>query len=149
MKIQLNSAIQKSSRLTESERLAHVLMYGDPKLNPLSKPLMSYSALSKILRCSINTVKRRLSRPMPFIDGEHQPRRHHMQKLDSTHMLFLLNDDRLQLWAHKTLAERCVLFHRSFPEVKITPSYLAALYKKYGVKRKAVKLVKTLPNHLS
>jgi hypothetical protein len=47
------------------------------------------------------------------------------------------------------LAERCMLFHRAFPEVKITPSYLATIYRKNKIKRKAVKLVKSLPNHLA
>ncbi len=33
--------------------------------------------------------------------------------------------------------------------MKITQSYLAAIYKKHGVKRKTIKLVKTLPKYLA
>ena len=50
----------------------------------------------------------------------------------------------LQKWACKTLAERVVLFHRRFGEVSISVKTLYNLYKKTGIKRKALRFVKTM-----
>ena len=43
-----------------------------------------------------------------------------------------------------TLNQRAILFHRAFPEVKITASMLQKRYKKHGIKRKVISEVKTL-----
>ena len=50
----------------------------------------------------------------------------------------------LQKWACKTLAERVVLFHRRFGEAKISTQTLFQAYKKSGIKRKALRFVKTM-----
>ncbi len=63
--------------------------------------------------------------------------------------LFYLDDSTLKKWADKTLEERAVLFHRSYPEVKIHPSYICRIYKKYRIKRKAIVQVKCLPGSRS
>ena len=42
------------------------------------------------------------------------------------------------------MAERAVLFHRAFPEIMITPHSIQRLYRMNGIKRKALRYVKTL-----
>jgi hypothetical protein len=48
------------------------------------------------------------------------------------------------MWACKTLAERVVLFHRRFGELCISAKTLHNLYKTSGIKRKALRFVKTM-----
>jgi hypothetical protein len=65
-------------------------------------------------------------------------------KLTPAHAAFLTSPLTLQKWACKTLAERAVLFHRRFPESKISRSSLHRLYQSSGIKRKALKFMKTM-----
>jgi hypothetical protein len=60
------------------------------------------------------------------------------------HIQFLLSEDILELWAEKTLSERCVLFHRAFPEIKISSSCLSLLYKKNQIRKKVIVVGKEL-----
>ncbi len=87
-------SMDPSSRI-EAVRLAHALMFGDRAVNPLQRPLMTYTALSKILKCSINTVKGLLRGPRPSPSPFCRPKPHHMQKLTTEHMVFLLHEDQL------------------------------------------------------
>ena len=64
--------------------------------------------------------------------------------LSLEHSAYLTSPAILQKWACKTLAERVVLFHRRFGEVSISVKTLYNLYKKTGIKRKALRFVKTM-----
>jgi len=63
--------------------------------------------------------------------------------LSAQHLAYLASPMVLQKWASKTLAERVVLFHRRFGEAKISTQTLFHVYKKSGIKRKALRFVKT------
>jgi hypothetical protein len=63
-------------------------------------------------------------------------------KFAAHHIGYLLSEQTLQEWAARTLKERCVLFHRRFPEVSISKSYLQKIYKDNKVKRKAITYTK-------
>ena len=47
-------------------------------------------------------------------------------------------------WGGLTQVERAVRLHRIHPQVKITGQYLGQIYKRYGIKRKAVILQKIM-----
>ena len=64
--------------------------------------------------------------------------------LSPEHAAYLTSPAILQKWAFKTLAERGVLFHRRFGEVSISVKTLYNLYNKTGIKRKALRFVKTM-----
>jgi transposase len=64
--------------------------------------------------------------------------------LSAQHLAYLVSPMVLQKWACKTLAERVVLFHRRFGEAKISTQTLLQAYKKSGIKRKALRFVKTM-----
>ena len=51
----------------------------------------------------------------------------------------------MRTWAGLTLKQRSVLFHRKFPEAKITPNILQRLYAKHQIRRKVVRMVKVAP----
>jgi hypothetical protein len=65
-------------------------------------------------------------------------------KLKRQHIRFLIADETLNDWAQKTLSERCVLFHRLYPEVEISRAHLSHIYKLHGVKLKRINFVKRL-----
>ena len=53
----------------------------------------------------------------------------------------------LRQWAGKTLAERCVLYHRRFSHKKLSPSALCRFYRAHRIKRKVIVKYKTPPTH--
>jgi hypothetical protein len=67
---------------------------------------------------------------------------HPRRRLKSRHLQFLLAEDNLKVWAHRPLSERCVLFHRQFPEVRISRVPLAKLYQRHGITLKRINFVK-------
>lgn len=56
----------------------------------------------------------------------------------------MISPETLQAWGSKTLAERAVLFHRRFGEVKVSPYTIRNVYRQHNIKRKCLKYVKTL-----
>jgi transposase len=63
-------------------------------------------------------------------------------KITDDHIEFLINKDTLDQQAGLSLDERVILFHRSFPEIKITQTTLARIYSKNGVKFKKINRIK-------
>ena len=47
-----------------------------------------------------------------------------MSKLEKHHIDYLCNQKTLSEWAHLSLIQRAVMFHRNFPELKISASLL-------------------------
>ena len=41
-------------------------------------------------------------------------------------------------WAHLSLVQRARMFHRTFPEIKISATLLAKTYKRLGIKFKFI-----------
>ena len=70
------------------------------------------------------------------------------RKLEQPQLDFLLSKDTLNLWAGRTLAERCMLFHRKFPHKRIAVTSLRRLYLTHGIKRKIVRQEKLRPSHI-
>ena len=68
------------------------------------------------------------------------------RKLESKHIDFLTNKETLQAWSGRTLIERCILFHRSFVDKKISKTKLWKTYKDHGIKNKVVKYTKFQPS---
>ena len=96
-------------------------MYGTNELNPKMKKLMTYSAIGKILNMDVSSVICALNTYADSVNQLQVKRYHPNSKLRDNHVQFLISQEILDLWADKTLAERCVLFHRKFPDIKISP----------------------------
>ena len=73
-------------------------------------------------------------------------RRRKERILEQQHIDFLVAEETLKKWAGLTLKERSKLFHRKFTNKLIAPMSLWRLYKRHGVKRKAVRKAKQLPD---
>ena len=68
-----------------------------------------------------------------------------VRKLFKEHTDFLLSPQTLIQWAGFTMKERVVLFHRMFPNKRISATSLHRLYKANGVTMKSVKINKSTP----
>ena len=66
--------------------------------------------------------------------------------LKKEHVDFLVGDECLRLWSGLSLQDRAQLFHRRFIDARITPSQLRTLYRKFGIKKKKVRMVKPAIN---
>jgi hypothetical protein len=53
----------------------------------------------------------------------------------------------LRKWSGFPLTHRCVLFHRAWPNKRITPQSLSKLYSKHKIRLKTVRLFKLPPNY--
>ena len=68
------------------------------------------------------------------------------KRLKTEHVDFLVGDECLRQWSGFSLKDRAHLFHRRFIDAKITASQLRSLYRKFGIKKKKVRMVKHLHN---
>lgn len=64
--------------------------------------------------------------------------------MEPHHIAYLTSPLTLQKWACRSLVERAVLFHRRFGEVKISAWTLSRVYRKAGIKRKAIRFSKRM-----
>ena len=64
--------------------------------------------------------------------------------LEQEHEDFLLSTATLNAWAGFTVKDRCALFQAEFKDKVIAPTALERFYRKHGVKRKRVRMIKTL-----
>ena len=119
-------------------RLAVKLRFGPRPRYGASLPLMSLKEIAGILKVSLPTVQGYLKSdalnllgPLPKIRGRHPP-------LTAEQRGWLISEDKLSQMAHLTLAQRAVMFHRRWPERKVSPSTICKLYKVNKIKRKAV-----------
>ena len=69
-----------------------------------------------------------------------------VQPLDAHHIDYLVSSRTLKQWSGLSLRDRAVLFHRKFIDAKISPSQLRSLYRKFGIKKKSVRMGKPATN---
>ena len=58
--------------------------------------------------------------------------------LEEDHIAFLTSQDTLRAWSGYSLAFRCILFHRRFPNKVMSVSRLVRFYKQHQIKRKVI-----------
>ena len=120
---------------TDSRRAALVtlavkLRFGPRGRDGASHPQMTLRKIAAVLKVSLPTVQGYLKSdalnrlgPLPKIRGRQPP------PLTAQHKGWLISEDILTQMAHLTLAQRAVLFHRRWPERKVSPSTICKLYR--------------------
>ena len=101
---------------------------------------LTYKVIAKTLNLTYNEVQyicRKSFKAKKIISQKKK-----LYKLDQQHFDFLLNHKTLELWAGLTMKERTKLFHRNFPDKRVSVSSLRRLYIKNKMKRKKVRLEK-------
>ena len=125
------------------ERRVAVLLLRYRTETPLSnaRRFCSYNRIAQITKLAYNQVQHICRQAI---------KRKRKQKdlsrlLEDKHIQFLTDAKTLELWSGKTLKERCILFHRKFPNKKIAVTSLRRLYLKNKLRRKKVRQDKYLP----
>ena len=67
------------------------------------------------------------------------------RKIEQAQIDFLTSDATQVQWAGRTMDERVILFHRKFPHKVISATRLWRLYRQHGIKRKQVRVQKSMP----
>ena len=72
--------------------------------------------------------------------------RRQQKKLEHHHLDYLCSQETLREWAHLSLKQRAVMFHRSFPELKISATLIQTTYMMCGIKFKFIHRCKKVIN---
>ena len=59
--------------------------------------------------------------------------RRQQKKLEQLHLDYLCSQRTLREWAHLSLKQRAVMYHRTFPEIMISPTVLQTTFKLCGI----------------
>ena len=119
-----------------------LLRFGSVKIGFNPKPVLTYAAISKVVSLSASTVRllilKAVSAKMSGRDVIDPPKK----KLRQKHIDYLVNPQTLRYWAHLSLKQRAVLFHRQFPELRISASQIHRIYKDHAIRYKYIQRVK-------
>ena len=104
-----------------------------------AKPVMNYASISKLIKVPVTTVIELVKTGigasrygLPVV----APSRF---KFKQHHIGYLVSSTTLQESAHLSLVERAQMFHRSFGEVKISPSSIRRIYLRHKIRFKNIK----------
>jgi hypothetical protein len=131
---------------TEIKAAVLLLRFRCTDPTPSSHKYVGYSAISKALNISYNTVQH-ICRLTLTPSKQIRPERA-VSKLGQEHVDFLTNPQTLERWAGETLKRRTILFHRQFPDKRIAVTSLRRLYLRHNIKRKKVRQEKHMPVHI-
>jgi transposase len=115
-----------------------LLRYGTQERYHCRPPILCISTISRLTGVKPKRVRDLLKlyrgsvkeQPSLFDRKKLRLRQHHID--------YLLSEKTLKNWAHLSIKQRAKMFHRTFPEVKLSPTSLWRLYKKHGIKYKFI-----------
>ena len=114
-------------RMTEDQQLIDYLLllrFGTCDVGQASRPLLNFASISKIIKKPLSTIRDLVKLGIESKLKELPIQRRKRMKLEIHHIDYLCNQKTLNEWAHLSLIQRTVMFHRTFPEIKISASLL-------------------------
>ena len=124
MKTRLSS---QKLRMTEDQQLIDYLLllrFGTCDIGQAARPLLNFASISKIMKKPLSTIRDLIKLGIDSKLKEIPIQRRKRMKLEIHHVDYLCNQKTLNEWAHLSLIQRTVMFHRTFPEIKISASLL-------------------------
>ena len=124
MKTRLSS---QKLRMTEDQLLIDYLLllrFGTCDIGQASRPLLNFASISKIMRKPLSSIRDLIKRGIDYQLKEIPIQRRKRMKLETHHVDYMCNQKTLIEWAHLSLIQRTVMFHRTFSEIKISASLL-------------------------
>ena len=114
-------------RMAEDPQLVDYLLLlrfgtGDP--GQAARPVLNFASIAKVVRKPVSTVRDLIKRGIVSKMKKLPIQRRKRSKLNQQHIDYLCNQRTLREWAHLSLKQRTVMFHRAFPEIKISASLL-------------------------
>ena len=98
---------------------------------------MKLATIAQMMQVPFSQVKYVCSRDL--LAKKRKPKKVKEERiLDEQHIAFLTSQDTLREWSGYSLAFRCILFHRRFPNKVMSTTRLCRLYKQHHIKRKVL-----------
>ena len=116
-----------------------LLRFGNTKVTCNAKPILGFASIAKLVRIHAETVRRLIAQGLKELDKGQKARPPPRVSLTQEHLNFLCSKNTLNAWAHLSLEQRVIMFHRQFPELRITITILRKIYKKNGIKFKFIR----------
>jgi hypothetical protein len=101
--------------------------------------VLNYASIGKIAKISVESVRRLITQGLKDFDDKKEVRPSTRHKLSQHHIEYLCRQQTLTAWAHLSLQQRTVMFHRQFPELRISSTLLSRTYKEHGIKFKFIR----------
>ena len=114
-------------RMTEDQQLIDYLLllrFGTCEVGPASRPMLNFASISKISKKPLSSIRDLIKLGIESKLKDRSIQRRKRIKLEAHHVDYLCNQITLNQWAHLSLIQRTVMFHRTFPEIKISASLL-------------------------
>ena len=114
-------------RMTEDRQLIEYLLllrFVACEVGPASRPMLNFASLSKITKKPLSTIRGLIKRGIESKLKDLPIQRRKRMKMETHYVDYLCNQTTLNQWAHLSLIQRTVMFHRTFPEIKISASLL-------------------------
>ena len=124
MKTRLSS---QKLRMTEDQQLIDYLLllrFGPSDVGHAARPVLNYASISKVVRKPVSTIRDLINRGIVSKMKKLPIQRRKRSRLDQHYVDYLCSKKTLREWAHLSLIKRAVMFHRTFPEIKISASLL-------------------------
>ena len=113
--------------MTEDQLLVEYLLllrFGTCDVGPAARPRLNLASISRIMKKPLSTIRYLIKRGVESKMKIWSIQRRNRSKLEKHHIDYLCNQKTLREWAHLSLIQRAVMFHRTFPELKISSSLL-------------------------
>lgn len=142
----MTKTIKQKQKLHERKDAVLLLRFHTttPKRNPVR--FATYQFISEFTRLTYGQVEH-ICRYAEATAGLRKKHKSKLRVYDEEHIAFLTDQKTMELWAGKTGKERCVLFHRQFPNKRLALTTLRRIYAKHMIKRKKVRQQKHLPGN--
>ena len=115
-----------------------LLRFGRSEPDKCLRPLLNYASISRITKKPLSTVRALIKMGVEAKLNMLPIQRRIRKKLEQHHLDYLCSQKTLREWAHLSLKQRAVMFHRTFPEIKISATLLQTTYKQCGIKFKFI-----------
>ena len=113
--------------MTEDQQLIDYLLllrFGTSDPGQAPRPVLNFASISKVVRKPVSTIRDLIKRGIESKMKKLPIQRRKRSKLDQNHIDYLCSQKTLREWAHLFLMHRAVMFHRTFPEIRISASLL-------------------------
>ena len=142
--------VKRFKSKNEEIELILSLRFGRYEGNKSLEPCMGYASISRLTGIPCSTIRARCLRfEKSRSCSGHSDSIASSEKdancsfeLQQVHIDYLTSESTLKSWVSRSIQERCVLFHRQFPDKFIKPWRLRFVYKQNLIKQKVINIAK-------
>ena len=106
-----------------------LLRFGPCQDPTRATPVLNYASIARVVQLSLESVRRLIMTALRNFHSKDATLAGPRRKLSQHHVDYLCSHQTLTAWAHLSLQQRAVLFHRQFPELRVSASLLQRTYR--------------------